>query len=177
MPSQDENPSVPAGTSRIQIAIRPASGQSPVVAPTISATIAQAGQTSSHSATLLAYSRRRSAAGSSSTASARCGSLPRTFVAGTSASIQVASTMGKASAPWKWNSQSCRPTGRNLQQTITSPALPDTTSGAAGGAGTASRSSARTASTADPGPSAADASTVPVYGRRPSAPTFGTTAI
>ena len=59
-------------------------------APASSATSVHAGTTSNHSTRLLAWRTRRSAAGSSISASIRLGALANTFVANVSASIHVA---------------------------------------------------------------------------------------
>src|SRR5664280_638345 len=105
--------------------------------------------------------RRRRASGSSMAASIRVASDPSRLVAGTSASIQTESTMGKARTPCTEKMRSCHGTGSTNQHTQTSAALSTTTRGASYGGEKARRSSVQNASEYVEGRSTGASSTGP----------------
>ena len=85
-------------------------------------------------------------------------------MAGTSEIIQLARTMGNASAPWNRNIESCRPTGSPNQSAVMSRPLITTTMGVSYGEWKARANSATTAAR-----SVVGISTSPTDGRRSGA--------
>src|SRR6266536_151597 len=145
MPSQLAKPRAPSGTVAIHNTV------SAVVTSWLSwmpipiAANVHSGVASSHSTMFLAYHSLRSVAGSARAAVLRAGSPPSRLVAGTSAYIQMASTIAKASGPWKENNASTALGGNRVQHKVINRPLPTTTTGVSYGGRRARRNSTRIA--------------------------------